>query len=518
MKKSILQYSALPMILMVLSLTVQAQEKNKSIIEQEFESKLLQWNNSKNAAGILLDKPTQNSSIEAGYNSTNGKFKQPQIGQKVSDAFMKTKGNIYLKKFYLQGYFNYNRTSIKDAAYNASLIDPLRNMPYIVADTNSSNWLNQHYDLGFKLSTQPMTDKLTLGLAANYKSSSGAKQRDIRAENYIYDLHLAPSVVYSINNAHYIGANFMYKNTKEESSNMNVNTYVDQSYFFLFGLGNAINYVGSGRTMNYESDAIEGGLQYQYNDAFKLLAEVNYTIQAEDANIAFTNTRPVGTILMKQWNSKLNFQKQGEEYTNIADLNFSSSKSNGIEYITQFESGVESDGYYVKYKSTRSKYNKTSAQLNYSLIKNKDWAYNWKANAFVEYNKLDNKYLIPTSVILVENLNYGLSFDKLFTLSAENKSQLNIGAKVALKNNLKKEYNYSGSDINAVTVTDLEKRNFEYYSSDFTHLEVPITYSQSIKKNSKTQFFVKASGQLVTTKNSYFNNRKSFGISLGATF
>lgn len=518
MKKTFLPYSSALSVILMISLTAKAQENNKNIIEQEFETKLLQWNNSKNAAGLLLEKPSQNSNIEAGYSNSNGNFKQPQIGKNIADVFLKTKGNLYLKNYYLQGHFNYNRNSIKDAEYNASLIDPIRNMPYIVADTNSSDWLNQHYDLGFKVSTQPIAEKLAVGLSTNYRSSSGAKQRDIRAANYNYELQLVPSVVYSINNTHHIGANFLYKNTKEESSNSNVNTYVDQGYFFLFGLGNAINYVGSGRTMNYESDHLEGGVQYQYTRSFKLLAEVNYAVQAEDAIISFTDTRPVGTILMKRWYAKLNFQKQNEEFIHLANLDFTTSKSNGIEYITQYESGLESNGYYVQYKSTRSKYNNSSALLNYSLIKNKGLAYNWKANVFAQYNKLDNKYLIPNSLMLVENLTYGLSFGKLFYFSSENKKQLNIGAKVSRKNNLEREYSYTGSDANSITVTDLEQKNFEYYSANFTHLEIPITYSQRLNKDSNTQLFLKASGQVMTTNSTYFDNRKAFSFSVGATF
>lgn len=517
MKIKFTTYSTLAVALM-LSTIVQAQQQSQSIIEQELEVKLLQWNRSQNAAGLLLDKPSQNSNLEAGYSGQNGNFTQPQVGQKSGDVFLKTKGNLYLKDYYLQGYFSYNRNNIKDAVYNASLIDPLRNMPYKVADTNASKWVNQHYVIGFKMATKPLAEKLALGLSGNYKASSGAKQRDIRAKNNYYELDVAPSIVYSISDRHHLGSNFLYKNYKEESNNSNVNTYVDQNYFFLFGLGNAINYVGSGRTMNYVADALGGGLQYQYNGNVKLLATANYTLQAEDANISFTNSRPVGTILMKKWDFDLNLQKRSEQFTHLANVDFTSSKSNGIEYITQFQSGTESDGYYVKYKSTRSKYNNTKSKIKYELIRNQGNAFSWKAAAFVSYDKLDNKYLIQPSNMLTENLFLGASFDKLFLLSGARNSQLVVGGKLTFKNNLDGAYNYSGSDANSVTVTELERRNFEYFTSNYSDIEIPLTYSQQLREGSSSELFIKASGQILSTSNFNFDNRKSFLVSIGVTF
>lgn len=512
-----IKYSVLA-ILLTTTTFVRAQQNDKSIIEQQIEEQRRQWNNSSNAAGLLLDKPTENSRLEAGYTSTKGNYKQPQIGQQINSVFLHTQGNLYLKKYYLQGHFSYKRNSIQDAEYNASLINPLREMPYIVADTNSSDWLNQHYDLGFKLTSKPIAEKIMLGLNTNYKAQSGAKQRDIRAENYYYELQLDPSIVYSVTPRHHIGANFSYKSFKEESVNANVNTYVNQGYFFLFGLGNAINYVGSGRTMNYEGDAVGVGLQYQFLGDSQLFIAGNYTVQAEDANVSFTNARPVGTIYSKKWDGHVDFQKESDNYSHQVQASFSNAQSNGIEYITQFISGLESEGYYELFKSTRSKYNNTQAQLQYDLFKNSDQSYSWKASFFGAYTKSDSKYLIPASSMNIESIYYGASLGKLFELSENKRSQLAVEAKIGIKDNLAGEYSYSGADAQEVTVTDLEQRKFEYLSSNYTNIEVPITYSQGIRNNSGTQLFIKASGHYITTASRSLTDRKGFKVSLGATF
>ncbi len=516
MKRNI-KFSAL--ILMLISiLKVQAQQMSKNIIEQEQESQINQWNASGNAAGLLLDNPSQNSSLEVGTSSTQGNFRQPYNGEKINTIFLNTKGNLYLKNYYLQGYFAYKRNNIKAAEYNASLIDPLRLMPYIVADTNTSDWVNQYYDLGFKLNTKPVAGKLMLGLNVNYKAQSGAKQRDIRANNQYYELQLDPALSLTISAKHHIGANFHYKNFKEQSSNSNVNTYVDQGYFFLLGLGNAIAYVGSGRTMNYEGDAMGFGVQYQYSGKSKIFTNLNYTVQAEDANIAFTNTRPGGTLLMKKWDMGLNFQQRGEEFTHLVQATMSTSNSSGIEYITEFVSGLESDGYYVLYKSVRSKYANTLVLGQYELQKNQGLAYNWKTTIYAALEKMANKYLIPESTMETDNLKYGIGIHKLFDLSSTRRVQLTIGLQALRKQNLAGKYDYNGADAEEFTVKDLEERNFQYLISESTTYEVPVTYSQQLKRGRDTEMFIKLIGYYTNTENFHFNNRKSFRISIGTTF
>lgn len=517
MKISYIKYCTFIVLLASTGLSF-GQENPKNVLEMDLETSLYQWNKSNNAAGLLIDQPSKHSRLSAGYSAVSGNLKMPQIGQEINTAQLNTSGNLNLNKLYLQGYFNYYREAIKDAEYNASLINPLRQMPYIVADTNASNWLNQHYQLGFKLSSKPIAEKLSLGLSTDYKASSGAKQRDIRAKNNYYELQIKPGIVYSLSAQQHFGANLLYKNFKEESTNSNVNLYVDQGYFFLFGLGNSINYIGAGRVMNYGGDALGAGLQYQYNGEIKVLAAVDYNVQAEDAEIAFTKKRPVGTILQKNWIADLKLQKKSENYSHAIHLNYEHSSANGIEYLTEFQSGLESEGYYVKYKSIRSKYQHQLGHLAYEIVKLHDIAYNWKASLNLDYTKFENNYLIPGSVMKAENLNYGISFNKLFLLTGEKNKQLAIGANANIKKNVNGTYNYQGSSSEKLTVKDLERRNFEFHTADYTQFELPIVYSQRIKESSSTQLFVKAKGQLFTSNSFDFKNRKGFHVSVGATF
>ncbi|WP_293933607.1 DUF6850 family outer membrane beta-barrel protein [Sphingobacterium sp. UBA6645] len=494
------------------------QEGNHSIIEQEQEIEYLQWEHSQNAAGLQLDKPKQHSSLAAGYKKTDGNFRRPQAGESMGNLHLYTRGNVYLKKGYLQGYFDYSRNNIRNAEYNSSLIDPFREMPYVTADTNASDWLNQHYKIGFKASSAPIAEKLHLGLGANFIASSGAKQRDIRTVNRYYQLDLQPSLSYSLNDQHHLGANFMYKNFKEEANNSNSVTHISQGYFALLGLGNSISGLGAGRTMNYQGDAFGGGVQYQYQSAINVFLNANYTVQAEDANITFSNPRPGGSILMKKWDASLHLQKDGEAFLHGFKAYLLHSNMNGIEYINEFISGTESEGFYTRFQSVRSKYKCQAVSGRYELLRKSGDAYNWKAAAILRYNKLDDRYLIPASQMFTENMGYGLEGHKLFSLSANLKSQLSLGVRVLLNNNLDAAYEYSGADAETLPVMDLEQRNYQFYKADYQQFEVPIYYAQQLRSNSNVQVFVKGNLQLIKTNSFTFNDRKHFNLSIGATF
>jgi len=490
------------------------QEGNQSIIEQEQEE-YLQWEHSLNAAGLQLDQPNQHSSLAAGYKRTSGNFRRPQAGESIGDLHLYTRGNVYLKKGYLQGYFDYSRNSIRNAEYNASLIDPFREMPYVTADTNASNWLNQHYKIGFKASSAPFAEKLHLGLGANFIASSGAKQRDIRTVNRYYQLDLQPSLSYSLNDQHHLGAHFLYKNFKEEANNSNAVAHISQGYL---GLGNSISALGAGRTMNYQGDAFGGGLQYQYQGGIKTFLSANYTVQAEDANVTFSNPRPGGSILMKKWDASIHLQHDGEVFLQGLKADLLYSNMNGIEYINEFISGTDSEGFYTRFQSVRSKYKRQAISGRYELLRKSGDAYNWKAAASLAYNKLDDRYLIPASQMFAENMGYGLEGHKLFSLSANLKSQLSIGLRMLLSKNMDANYEYSGSAAETLPVMDLEQRNFQFYKADYQQFELPIYYSQQLRSNSNVQVFLKGNLQWVKTNSYTFKDRKHFNFSIGATF
>lgn len=492
--------------------------ESKNISAVHLEDLKKQWASSPNPAGIPIDRPSIYSRLQTGFEKDKGSFKQPQYSDSENTYFIKTNGNVVFDKYYLEGDFSYSRNARKGLEYNASLIDPLRNMPYIIADTNSSDWLNQHYNLGFKLSTITKDKKWNIGLAATYATASGAKQRDIRSEVFVNNLEVQPGFVYRIDKSHHIGTNLYYRSFKEESRNSLLNTNEHQGYFQLLGLGNGTNHVGTGRTMNYQGDAIGFNSQYQFRGFMNLMLTAGYTVQAEDANISFTNRRPLGTILNKQWKYSVQGEYSGSIFTQIIKSQYLDTRSKGIEYLTQFESGLESDGYYVRHKNIRSTYDEQQADISYIIIRNRAESYSWKAHAKMGYSNQENRYILPESNMLFKNIYFGLAFDKIFLLSAHKHQELCVGVSTVIKDNRKTSSSYSGGNSSSLIVTDLLKRNIDYLSAGFTTFEVPVMYSQKLKRHSDSRIFLSISAQYTQSDHDLLKDRKSFLSSVGLLF
>ena len=111
------------------------------------------WSQSKNAAGALLDYSFRYASADLEYRFYDGNFRRPQQGESGNNVVFDTEGGGKVKDFFAWGSFNYSRDKVKEANFNSSIIDPYRGMPYYTADTNVSNWNNQHYRLKMRVAT-----------------------------------------------------------------------------------------------------------------------------------------------------------------------------------------------------------------------------------------------------------------------------------------------------------------------------------------------------------------------------
>lgn len=513
-------YIALFLILCAYFADAQEGKVNNTPAGLELLNRNSLWNSSGNAAGLQFDHPYQYSVLSAGYEFYDGNFRRPQEGKSRNRQRLSTEGNLFVKGYYLSGQFNYSRDNIKGANFNSSIIDPFRGMPYIIADLNPSDWNNQHYDLQFKIATPNFNDKWSFGLEGKYTVANGAKQRDIRAQNTYYALDIAPAVVYSPAKNHHIGLNLKYSNVKEESAMSNVNTYIDQPYYELLGLGTAVGYLGSGRTNNYKGDAVGAELQYHYEGDIAIFFNAAYKAEAEDLQISFTVPRDGGSVLRHVWNSRLAFKKEGQRFSHLLNLTYYNRSMDGIQYITQRDNSADQQGWVTLLKNVRSTYSIQNAGAAYNLITKPGNSneYSWKVDAGVSYEKLKDEYLLPNTLKQVENLLFTVGAKKNFVLSDLKSKRLLVGAELGYKNNLSGSYNYNGAHPEYAIVTDLEQNDFNYLSADYISAGIPLVYSQQLKENSKTNLFAKANFQYIHTNSFAYKERHMASFTFGCNF
>lgn len=476
------------------------------------------WEQSGNPAGLKLDGPYRFSRIQAGYEAYDGDFRRPQEGASGNRQIVETEGRILLDSFYVTGKFSYRRESIQDANFNASIIDPFRGMPYIIADANPSDWLQQHYNLQFRVAT-PFYGRWSWGLAGSYSASSGAKQRDVRTENNFYSLSVTPGVVYSISPKQHIGLNLRYANTKEEASMKNVNTYVDQTYYELLGLGTAVSNLGSGRTNNYEGDSWGGGIQYQYKGQLNFLAHVNYLVEGEDLTVSYTLPRDGGSVIRKSWQAGAAVQKESDKLLHSLGAQYYNRHIDGIQYVTQRDNSQAQQGWLSLAKYIRSTFKTQELGVKYSLTgKRGEEDYSWMADVSALYSKLNDEYILPYSYKQAENVLVTVGGKKNFLLSGDRESRLQVGVRAGLNRNLSGGYQYNGQHADYPTVTDLETNDWRYLASDFVRVELPVTYSVRIGEDRQRVLFVNAFGRYTKASSFGFDNRYTFGGSVGLNF
>ncbi|MBQ8889671.1 MAG: hypothetical protein IJY59_09340 [Bacteroidaceae bacterium] len=504
-------------LLMFVGIQANAQGLSSAAMEQLKMQRL--WLNSQNAAGMVFDNATNFSNLNLNYNLQDGNFHRPQEGEKTTEVGVSSEGFMNLKNALVWGSFSFMQRNLTDAGYNASISDPFRGMPYYVIDEHQSDWRNQYYDLRFRASTPLLNDRWAIGIEGIYQASLAAKQRDPRVDTRFYTLKIVPGVTYQFNESNRLGLTFRYESIKEDSRMENANDDIDQTYYILYGLGTAVQGIGSGRTSNYYGDRFGGALQYNFLlPSWNILVEGSYDVRAENVEQSYTSPKKDAGVKDKTFQLSATAYQQGENYSHYLKAAYTDRHIDGIQYVSEYDNTESLDGWNVLYKSIRSTYDTQKAVFNYALIRNRGNEYNWKIEAGAEYWKQEDEYLLPNSIKNAENLLFSLGGKKNFVVGNKMNNRLLLDIHGAYNKNLSGEYQYGGSHADYISVTGLETADANYLNSDFYRIGASLTYSQLIKEGVKTNFFVKAAFDRVGTSDFEYDNRNHFSISAGCNF
>ncbi len=109
--------------------------------------------------------------------------------------YAKTKGYKKLGKLMFYGSFGYSNEQYKDLLYNNTLIFDINN-PYILGDTIGGKQRKEGFLLKGSVAI-PLTDKITVGIDADYQDYVGAKGKDPRNRNDISSLAITPGIIFN---------------------------------------------------------------------------------------------------------------------------------------------------------------------------------------------------------------------------------------------------------------------------------------------------------------------------------
>ena len=521
------------LITLLTALPLYAQDNNEIVGQntpaalERMKMQNLWLEHTSNAAGAILDNTVRYSTVSLGYDIGNGTFRRPQEGKRVNSLDFKTEGGgIYegLHGMYVWGSFSYSRYKVHKAEYNASLIDPLRGMPFIIADTNRSNWVNQDYNLEMQMTTPLLWNRVIIGITGRYQNAVGAKQLDPRPLVRLSQFTVIPSVIVKFDK-HALGLNFDYYSRREDGSAGNSNNRRDQQVWELRGLGfhseGVIGGVGGVEGLrNCNANNLGGGIQYSYfSGQVRFLLAGNYDYKVEDVTNNYTRPKMVGTVKDQIITGKLALEiKNKKENSFFTDFGYTDRSIDGIEYVQVYDNTYEVQEWITKFKSIRSNFSTKDWRLNFDYLVSRENEYKWKLGMTALYHQLADIYYLSGSKQDIDNFYVNIHAKRNFDLGKKNK--LLVGLDLGLNENLDSEISYTGPDQDSRIIQDFLYRDYAYLSSEYWEGGLSFIYSNGSLMKEKANLFVSAvlNYKDVIKDSPWFGQRVVCSFSVGLNF
>ena len=533
--KSINRYTFFALALTLLSTMAFAQQESslQSIERKKMES--LWFSATDNAAGAQLDQMGYYSQLGINYNQEKGNFKHTQLGENNTGYGFATDGGGVmnnLKGTFLWGYFDYSREKVRDAAFNSSLIDPLRGTPFYIADQNLSNWVNQSYKLGMKGATPLLGSHWIIGMGLDYENAQGAKQMDPRPNVLMSKFTVTPSLVFKAGK-HALGANFQYYSRREDGLAANSVSINPQPVWEVVAPGFFnTGEIGSGTLSglrDYNANSLGGGVQYSFaGESLTLLLAAKYAFAVEDVNNNYTQPKIIGSTKESIWDLSANLKWNiNADNALLAKVQYYDRSLDGIEYVQVWDSSHEVAQWVVISKSIRSNFSTKQLNLNLDYM-NFDGgnAYRWLVGVDANYEKLANIYYLPLSQQQVENIYLKANAKRNFAFG---KNMILVGVNGGLKNNLGSMHTYTGNNADSKIYTDMVLRDYYFLKNNAFSLGGELSYTRHGILGNNSSLFVAASFDYTEAINAAvwsdkanpahaFSNRSALLIKAGLTF
>lgn len=442
------------------------------------------------------------------YNHAAGSFKHPMLAKESNYFGFSSERYQTLKDWKMYGRFSVNMGKEQDVP-NTTQLNPLRINPYIIVDSLSGDWNKQAYAIETKIASPLFADRFGIGVGLKYSVATGARQRDPRPENTNNELELAPSVMYKLNGQNTIGLKGVYRSFIEDFSVSNINAANVHNLYKLIGVG---EYLGSspfvissgGLTRRYSGNLFGGALQYVYTaDDFKWLGETYINTNTEKATDGTTTPQNAGKHDYVQYGVNVAASYQNTSFLHRLAFSWDQKDVDNTEYH-QYQDPTTRE-YVTLFSDVFNTNLVTEAQLRYDLARRKAADLSWKLGFSTRYNGWDNRYATNQSQQTVDRLSYKLDFDNYFAHEGNAGFVVHVG--LGYSDAFKSTFHYEEKSYstNLVAHEVLYPTN-AFMETDFWTGNASVQYVFKPLQNSKTQLYVKASGNYTqpTQENVYF--------------
>ncbi len=260
-----------------------ARPANRLIIEN-------QWLNTQNIAGIVFNTFLPDGDFVLGFSSNKGTLKRSQLSPDEQAYGFSTNKMVRAKNFVFTGSISYQYKEQEDVGWTARM-DPLTLNPYMLADSLLGVYKKDYISLGGGWGYL-VSHRLSTGINVSYMVADGARIKDPRPQNKLFNLEVFPSFIYTFDKFK-LGATLHLLKSREKISYTTLENSSTYRFFRMFGLGKGAKTInGWAYSRNYYSSGLGGELIAQYNlGSKKLLSGFEYFYQIEEVEDGSSNPK-----------------------------------------------------------------------------------------------------------------------------------------------------------------------------------------------------------------------------------
>ena len=458
-----------------------------------------------NAADMECSKPTEGyGQAVLGADFETGTFHRAQDADTKTGIFFNADGERQVGRFRLKGDFRF-RQSFENGVRFASTFNPLRDMPYVIADSTGGNWQKQAYAMWADISTPIVQGFLNAGLAMDLDVGRGAKKVDPRPQAGMCRIEIKPSLSFIFLKHFSVSTGFIYGLYRETSNLILYDSSQPQKLYLLKGLGQYTYEVFSSteRERKYEGNTLGGCLSLQYNDDIG-----NISLYGEYRNglekvfdIDYNKPHDRGNYYTHDFRTGLSISAPRENmarYGAALSFEYSGLRHSGREFVQHFDSSPEVNSW-VTDSSLPGRYLNREDHFNYSIkiyINDRNNRKSWVITDELEWNRYEQSYSAANAYELIKNARYSLGFSKFFH-THRGLFELGCKAKVSRGKGSRLDYTPRETEDTHIAV-DLIDHDFALPSNWYSG-EIGVGYTWKLKHGQALNLggkgFIKDSGR-----------------------
>lgn len=358
--------------------------------------------------------------VVLGADFETGTFHRAQEAATGTGIFFNADGERQVGIFRLKGDFRFRQSFENDVKF-ASTFNPLRTMPYVIADSTGGNWQKQNYSMWADISAPIVRGRLYAGLGIDLEVGRGAKKVDPRPQAGMCDIEIKPSLSINCTKGITLSGSFIYGLYRETSNLILYDSSQPQKLYLLKGLGQYTHEVFSSteRERKYEGNTLGGALDLRYSDrlgTISLYGEYRNGLE-KVSDIDYSKPHHRGNYYTHDFRAGLSMSAPLENIEKAgAALNFEYSglRHSGREFVQHFDSSPEVNSW-VTDSSLPGRYLNREDHFTCSVtfyLHDRNRRKSWAFTDEFEWNRSEQSYSAADAHELIKNERYAIGVKK----------------------------------------------------------------------------------------------------------